>query len=222
MSNKILALMVVSFFLLANNGCPLSPAPVPKTGQTTSYATGDDGGLEEGVAWPDPRFTDKEDGTVTDNLTGLIWLKDANCMVTNYPEFDNDEAVGDLEVTWQSTAGDGRVIWQHALDFVAGINDGTYPNCGAGATDWRLPNRFELESLLTLEYYFFAVPDTAGTGQWSEGDPFNNLQYLSYWSSTSLTDYYYRAWCVSMSDGHVDPVTKTEYYFPVWPVRGGQ
>ena len=55
------------------------PAMVPKTGQTTGYATGDDGALQKGVAWPNPRFTDNGDGTVTDNLTGLIWLKNANC-----------------------------------------------------------------------------------------------------------------------------------------------
>jgi len=59
--------------------CIDEPAPVPKTGQTTSYATGDDGDLEKGVAWPDPRFMDNGNGTVTDNLTGLIWLKNANC-----------------------------------------------------------------------------------------------------------------------------------------------
>lgn len=29
-------------------------APVPKTGQTQSYATGDDGYLEKGVAGPSP------------------------------------------------------------------------------------------------------------------------------------------------------------------------
>jgi hypothetical protein len=43
---------------------------VPKTGQTTAYVAGNDGYLEKGVAWPDPRFTDNGDGTVTDNLTG--------------------------------------------------------------------------------------------------------------------------------------------------------
>jgi hypothetical protein len=26
-----------------------------------------------------PRFTDNGDGTVTDNMTGLIWLEDTNC-----------------------------------------------------------------------------------------------------------------------------------------------
>ena len=54
------------------------PAPVPKTGQTESRATGDDGDLQKGVAWPDPRFTDNGDGTVTDNLTWLMWAKNAN------------------------------------------------------------------------------------------------------------------------------------------------
>ncbi len=43
-------------------------APVAQTGQTTSYATGDDGDLEKGVASPSPRFTDNGDGTVTDFL----------------------------------------------------------------------------------------------------------------------------------------------------------
>lgn len=56
-----------------------SSAGVSKTGQTTSYGTRDDGALQKGVAWPNPRFTDNANGTVTDNLTGLIWLKNANC-----------------------------------------------------------------------------------------------------------------------------------------------
>jgi len=35
-----------------NNPCPPDgPSPVPKTGQTTSYASGDDGDLERGVHW---------------------------------------------------------------------------------------------------------------------------------------------------------------------------
>src|SRR5262245_39263605 len=63
-------------------GCtPVSGAlaPVPRTGQTTSYAAGDDGALQKGVVLPTPRFTDNNNGTLTDNLTGLIWLKKANC-----------------------------------------------------------------------------------------------------------------------------------------------
>ena len=46
---------------------------LPKTGQTAMQAAGDDGDLEKGVAWPDPRFTDNGNGTICDNLTGLMW-----------------------------------------------------------------------------------------------------------------------------------------------------
>ena len=59
-----------------------------KTGQTSTvpYAApaGSDGALEKGVAWPSTRFSepDPADGTVTDNLTGLIWLKAANYNTT--------------------------------------------------------------------------------------------------------------------------------------------
>ena len=51
---------------------------LPRTGQTTSYATGDDGDLKAGVAWPANRFTSgtgSEIDCITDNLTGLMWAK---------------------------------------------------------------------------------------------------------------------------------------------------
>ncbi|MBM4136019.1 MAG: DUF1566 domain-containing protein [Nitrospira sp.] len=47
---------------------------LPRTGQTISYATGDDGALQRGVSWPSPRFTVSGD-CVIDNLTGLEWVK---------------------------------------------------------------------------------------------------------------------------------------------------
>ena len=63
-------------------------APVEKTGQTKCYDTrdteiscnntGQNGDLEKGVVWPIPRFADNWNGTVKDNLTGLMWTKDAN------------------------------------------------------------------------------------------------------------------------------------------------
>jgi len=54
-------------------------APPAKTGQTKSYAPGDDGDLQFGVPWPNPRFVlDKSGECVTDNLTGLTWAKDGN------------------------------------------------------------------------------------------------------------------------------------------------
>lgn len=67
-------------------------APARRTGQTGCWdasgtsisctGTGQDGDHLAGVAWPSPRFTNNGDGTVTDNLTGLIWLTNADCFGT--------------------------------------------------------------------------------------------------------------------------------------------
>jgi hypothetical protein len=107
--------------------CPCS-STVPKTGQTTTYATGDDGDLEKGLIWPNPRFTDNLDGTVTDNLTNLIWLKDANCFGTR---------------TWNLALSDSNGT-QSGL---CGLTDGSGPG------DWRLPNYKELFSLTDAENF---------------------------------------------------------------------
>ena len=172
-------------------------APVAKTGQTTSYGTGDDGDLKKGVAWPNPRFTDNNDGTVTDNLTGLIWLKNAN-------------------------ANNGRMTWNAALDFANNLRSGNYGlSDGSQAGDWRLPNRFELRSLLDLQYYDPALSNTAGTEQWQEGEPFTNVQSYYYWSSTTNSDGPSNAWVVLLGYGSVEFDSKRDSDY-VWPVRGGQ
>ena len=70
-------------------------AGVPKTGQTTSFDANnpkrDDGALQRGVPSPNPRFTDNSNGTIMDNLTGLIWLKNAmpqpSRILPRQPEF---------------------------------------------------------------------------------------------------------------------------------------
>ena len=105
-----------------NNPCPPDgPSPAAKTGQTTPYATGDDGDLQRGVEWPDPRWTDNGNGTVTDHLTGLIWLKNANCF--------------------------GDRTWLQALSDCNGLSAGYCGlTDGSSAGDWRLPNLRELKS----------------------------------------------------------------------------
>lgn len=184
-------------------------APVPKTGQTGSYVAGDDGDLERGVKWATPRFKDNGDGTVTDNNTGLMWLKNANCIQTNYPGFDADE-----------TAGDGKVSWQHALDFVAGINAGTYPACGSSYTDWRLPNIRELHSLIDFGWISPALSNTIGTGHWADDDPFTGYTPSYYWSSTTHANNTDNAWMVHFSHGNVQNTVKSTPQC-VWCVRSG-
>ncbi len=72
MVRKIFMLMVVMVFTAGV--VYAAPADLPRTGQTTTYGTDDDGTLKKGVAWPVPRFTPAGD-CVTDNLTGLMWVK---------------------------------------------------------------------------------------------------------------------------------------------------
>ena len=141
------------------------------------------------------RFTDNGDGTVTDNLTGLIWLKDANCF--------------------------GTRAWYNALSDCNGLSSGSCGlTDGSSIGDWRLPNRNELASLVQKGYYNPAVPNTTGTGQWSEGDPFNNVQSYSYWSSPTDASTTVSAWGVNVYSGRVYDFSKTSYGY-VWPVRGG-
>lgn len=186
-----------------------SGAPVARTGQTATYAVGDDGDLQKGVAWPTPRFTDNSDGTVTDNLTGLIWLKNANCTDT----------VGGVDKSSDKLSWANALIWSNNLASGAcGLND------GSSADDWRLPNINELLSLLDVRYHAPPLPNSIGTGQWTEGDPFLGVKISSnpyYWSSTSdglNADY---AWYLRLSDGITLVGGKLSITY-VWPVRDKQ
>ncbi len=113
----------VTIFGVAGTLCTYATG-VPKTGQTTSYLAKDDGDYQTGIALPNPRFTVQADtNCVTDNLTGLVWARDANM---------NNAAVMNGELTWTN-----------AISYCATLNYG-------GKTDWRLPNAKELYSLLDL------------------------------------------------------------------------
>ncbi len=172
-------------------------ALVAKTGQTNSYAPGDDGYYQKGLAWPSPRFmvgTDAESNCVTDNLTGLMWLRN-------------------LDATKRS--------WTNSLSYCEALNglDGR-----GNFTDWRMPNVLELQSLIAFQYYNPALPNTEGTGQWTPGAPFVGVLSDTYWSSTYDADSYLATfeWVVNVGDGRVLMLGTTVGTAYVWPVRGGQ
>jgi len=124
---------------MGRKNCTNAPVPVPKTGQTTCYdssgtprgcaGTGEDGEYQKGVATT-PRFTDYGDGTVTDNLTGLMWTKNAHLPAS-------------------------AKTWQEALNYIAGMNGGAGT---FGYTDWRLPHIRELHSLIDFGEDVPALP----------------------------------------------------------------
>ncbi len=201
-------------------------APVPVTGQTVCYSAtnvvvncqtgspspaGQDGQWLKGVAYPNPRFTDNGNGTVTDNLTGLVWLKNANCAATL------GGVAKTTTLTWANALTWGNALYGTGTPVVCGLTDGSV----AGA--WRLPNVREQQSLIDYNYFTLAVPNTGASGKWTEGNPFTNVQSDYYWTSSTYVRIPAYAWVVGLYDGDVLYVDKTSLPpFYVWPVRGGQ
>ncbi|MEI7509824.1 MAG: DUF1566 domain-containing protein, partial [Flavobacterium sp.] len=87
-------------------------------------------------------YTDNSDGTITDNLTQLVWQKVPNA---------------------------NALTWEQALTYAEGLTL-------AGASDWRLPNIKELQSL----------NDESLTNPSVNSTYFSAIGVKNYWSSTTL------------------------------------
>ncbi|MHB1351039.1 MAG: Lcl domain-containing protein [Desulfobulbaceae bacterium] len=197
-----------TYNVLAVRGTSTGPAGVWRTGQTACYnssgglvacaGTGQDADLLAGTAWPDPRFTDNGDGTVIDNLTGLIWLQNANCAggTRDWPTALAD--VADLNATGTMNSNDC----------------GDTSNGGSQQTDWRLPNSKELLSLIDFAHFNPGLPTGYATFFPTV------VPYGDYWTSTTSSRTLSTAWEVLMWDGYTYTRSKGNNYY-VWPVRGG-
>ena len=140
----------------------------------------------------------------------MIWLKNATC---------TDTSNGIVNAT-------GVLTWYDALTWVAGLEDGL---CGltdsSSAGDWRLPTITEWMAMVAYAknhgYRYPALTNGAGTGQWTSGDVFTDVQSNAYWSSTTYAPITAYAWFVGMGVGFVGSYDESNSYY-VWPVRGGQ
>jgi len=170
------------------------PVSLAATGEQQSFAAGDDGALKKGLTWPATRFTDNNNGSVTDNLTGLVWLKNASCFAPD--------------------------IWSNALADANGLKSGACGlSDGSTAGQWRLPNLVELESVVDVSAGNPAVTPgspfangVAGIVYWTSTDYFGGDEGT------------YDAWAINMSDGRYinDGVQNVEATSKngVWAVRG--
>ncbi|MCP4695866.1 MAG: DUF1566 domain-containing protein, partial [Gammaproteobacteria bacterium] len=183
-------------------------APVEKTGQTACYhpttnallgscaGTGQDGEYQKGVAWPGSRFTNSN-GTITDTLSGLVWLANANCTDT----------LGGVD----PTANLNQWKWADALTWTAALGNGSCSLADASsAGDWRLPNINELQSLL----------DYSNIPALPAGHSFSGVQG-KYWTSTTCFGNAGNAWYVYLINAATNYTSKTSNLY-VLPVRGGQ
>ena len=180
------------------NPDPAYSVNLRRTGQGLSYGPGDDGDIQAGVAWPDPRFTvtycdasgpcanpaedcdlDPTNDVVTDNLTGLTWIR----------LLDNTQRT-----------------WEESLAYATGLNRCGYSN-------WRLPNINELASMIHN-----GEPDIAVWLNTSPPDYFIGLESWSYWSSTTDRAARGAAMVVDLWYGSITNRSKGGYYY-AWPVR---
>ena len=141
---------------------------------------------------PDSRFTDNGDGTVTDNVTGLMWKK----------------CVEGLSGTDCATGTDEAFTWKEALAQPGVVNNG---GGFAGHTDWRLPNIKELVSIVEEKCSYPAINLTI-----FPNDPGSNV-----WSGSADAGNSHFAWYVSFYDGGSYYNYRTSY-LRVRLVRGGQ
>lgn len=198
----------------ALDGCP-TPGPtqscgLQQTGQTEcdqgsgtldacpGSPLGQDAAVGAGVPLS---YTDNGDGTITDNVTGLMWEK-----------LSDDGLIHDKDTTY--TWADAFAVKILALDSTP---------CFAGHCDWRLPNRRELESIVDEGRTAPAV-DPAFNNNCKAGckvTACSCVQLDSYWSSTTYTDIPSFAWGVDCNVGSVNGFEKATALFYVRAVRGG-
>ena len=140
--------------------------------------TGQDGDLDKGRPWPEPRFEVHGDW-VLDRLTEHIWARNANL-----PEFP--------------------LTWEEGHAYVMAMNAAA----ALGRSDWKLPSRAALFSLVSHENINPALPGE---------HPFCDIFSGYYWTGTPVARFPSQAWYVHLGGARVFKGMKHGSYM-VWPV----
>jgi hypothetical protein len=138
---------------------------------------------------PDERYTLHGDGTVTDTATGLQWQR---CSLGQ--NWDGSTCTGSASTyTWQQAL-------QHAES-----------NSFASYSDWRLPNRKELRSIVAYDRHSPAI----------NSNIFPNTPSSRYWSSSPYAYNSAYAFFVLFNYGY-DGSAYRDYNYVLRLVRSGQ
>jgi hypothetical protein len=142
---------------------------------------GQDATFRIGQAWPEPRLAAVSEDLVRDELTGLLWTRKANFF-------------------------DFPLTWDQALEEIRAMNREGF----AGFSDWRLPNRREMRSIISHGHIKPALPPD---------HPFTDVFIGWYWTSTTSAMAPDHAWYVHLEGARMFYGGKGQRYL-AWPVRG--
>lgn len=123
------------------------------------------------IIWPVKRFTDHGNGTLTDNITGLMWLNDGACFL---PE------------TWENAVKVVEVLNSQPDRLKCGSYQGRY-------ADWQLPDMGVMRELLAG-----AENEPAA---WLKSQGAVNVVTRDYWVQDNNPLNLYFAWAMNLQDG---------------------
>jgi hypothetical protein len=145
--------------------------------------SGQDGVFGFRTRFPRDRFRVINDTVTEDTWTGLSWHRDAN--LAEFP-----------------------LSWEEAVQFVKKMNSCQH----FGRSDWRLPKREELFTLISHQAINPCLP---------ENHPFENVFDGYYWTQTECARLPNQAWYIHMGGARVYRGMKHGSYM-VWPVAGSE
>lgn len=194
---------------LALPGAAQNPPTTGLPGQIAPLTAEQKGSVKKTTAGPcfdnTNRYVNCGNGTVTDSVTGLIWLQQADCL--------------------------GNADYAAANQAAAGLKDG---DCnltdGSSPGDWRLPTVDEWNAATARAVIYGCtvqnglsptLTDDSGFGCLSVGpSSFAGVASFKYWSSSTIEGNPTSAVFVRLLDGEDSSDAKFMSH-AVWPVRGG-
>jgi len=192
--SRILASLAIAGLVaapaIAAKGKPL------RTGQTTSY-----GAAGDTTAGIRRSLVDNGYGWIKDQRTGLMWEK----------KDDSSGVHGKRRTYTWSTSGSNTATGTVFTSFLAELNT---PPCFAGFCDWRLPTRFELDTITNLgavDPGAPAVDPIFDTDCVTGCDVFecSCTDTNAYWTSSTFAENPAKAWVVLFTQGGQSEYTKT-------------
>jgi hypothetical protein len=129
----------------------------------------------------------------------LLWVLLPVCVAGAALVDNGDGTVTDTQtgLMWQKTTAPGTYTWRHALAYAENLE---LPL--GGYTDWRLPDRNELQILVDYSRQYPAIDPLLASNTVS-----------SYYLSSTTTYYSYGVWLVVFSYGYVECGSKSGSYY---------